>query len=184
MSYGPLEELDGLILWWPTTHYVYTQPFAANPQNYRKYNLPAHEGTDHRAPHGSKIFACHDGEVYSVRSDKDGNAYGVHVRIRGEHNGEVIKTVYAHLQKALVKEGQQVKAGDVIGYADSTGNSTGSHLHLTLKLEGATARGLTDYPSDIVDPTPYLVMRRPPQPYPEDGRIEYMDRNVWNPLKE
>ncbi len=52
--------------------------------------------------------------------------------------------------------GQQVKAGDKIGLADSTGNSTGSHLHLTLKKQGATAAGATNFPNDIIDPTPFL----------------------------
>jgi hypothetical protein len=53
--------------------------------------------------------------------------------------------------------GQEVSAGQVIGKADSTGASTGSHLHLTLKRDGATERGETIYPKDVIDPTPYLV---------------------------
>jgi len=50
-----------------------------------------------------------------------------------------------------------VKAGQVIGLADTTGASVGSHLHLTLKRDGATERGETDYPKDILDPTPFLM---------------------------
>ncbi|HZY44237.1 MAG TPA: M23 family metallopeptidase, partial [Anaerolineae bacterium] len=63
------------------------------------------------------------------------------------------RTVYAHLTQALVSVGQQVKAGDKIGLADSTGNSFGSHLHITLKLDGAQTPG---YPAGIIDPWPYF----------------------------
>jgi hypothetical protein len=45
----------------------------------------------------------------------------------------------------------------VIGLADTTGATVASHLHLTLKLEGATKRGETKYPKDIIDPTPFMV---------------------------
>jgi uncharacterized protein YgiM (DUF1202 family) len=61
--------------------------------------------------------------------------------------------VYAHLSKTVVRPGQKVAAGDLIGLADNTGNSFGSHLHLTLKIDGAQTPG---YPKEIVDPWPYL----------------------------
>jgi uncharacterized protein YgiM (DUF1202 family) len=53
----------------------------------------------------------------------------------------------------MVKAGQKVSAGHLIGLADNTGNSFGSHLHLTLKIDGAQTPG---YPKEIVDPLPYL----------------------------
>jgi hypothetical protein len=61
------------------------------------------------------------------------------------------------LTQSLVTVGQAVVAGERIGLGDSTGNSSGSHLHLTLKKAGATAAGLTAYPKDIIDPAPFLV---------------------------
>lgn len=138
---------------WPTDYRVITQRFGANPQNYTRYGLPGHEGVDIRAPHGSNIYACADGEVYQV-TGVDNNPYGIHLRLR---HADGYKTIYAHLKQPLVVVGQQVKRGELIAVADNTGNSSGSHLHLTLKKDGATAAGLTRYPFDILDPTPYLV---------------------------
>lgn len=139
-------------LLWPTDYVQVNQPFGANQHIYRHWGLPGHEGIDIAAPHGSNIYACASGSVYSIFFSK---AYGINVRIDHE-NG--YKTIYAHLQRALVSIGDRVVAGEVIGLADSTGNSSGSHLHLTLKKEGATANKETIFPNDIVDPTPFLKM--------------------------
>lgn len=145
---------QSLRLHWPTNYPVITQRFGANPQYYRRFGLPGHEGVDIRALPNTPIYACAPGRVYLVSTNAY-QAYGVHVRIR--HTGGY-KTLYAHLVRSLVKEGDLVTAGQEIGLADSTGNSTASHLHLTLKREGATERGETIYPSDIIDPTPFLQM--------------------------
>jgi len=141
-------------LLWPTQYPVITQKFGANPQIYRKFGFPGHEGVDFRALPNTKIFACADGEVYQVHTNPKSHAYGIHVRIR--HAGGY-RTVYGHLAKALVSVGQSVKAGQVIGAADSTGASVGSHLHLSLKRDYATQRGETNYPKDVIDPTGLLV---------------------------
>lgn len=141
-------------LLWPTEYAVITQKFGANPQIYRKFGMPGHEGVDFRALPNTKVFACADGEVYEVHTDPSTHAYGIHVRIR---HIDGYRTVYGHLAKALVSLGQKVQAGEVIGKADSTGASVGSHLHLSLKRDYATQRGETNYPKDIIDPTGFLV---------------------------
>lgn len=141
-------------LQWPTDYAKVTQEFGRNPQIYKRFGLPGHEGIDIRAPMNANVYACADGEVYATHDGGGGHVYGLHIRIR---HRDGYKTIYAHLIRILVNVGQQVRAGDLIGLADSTGNSTGSHLHLTLKKEGATAAGLTNYPSDIIDPTPFLI---------------------------
>ena len=143
---------------WPTDFAVITQEFGANPDIYGRWGFPGHEGVDFRARPNTNIYACADGVVYRVHMNPDNHPYGVHVRIR--HDGGY-KTVYAHFAKALVVNGQMVKAGDIIGKADSTGASVGSHLHLTLKRDGATERGETDYPKDVIDPMPFLVWPEP-----------------------
>lgn len=141
-------------LQWPTDFPAITQAFGENPDLYRKWGLPGHEGIDFRAPTNSNVYACASGEVSQVSDGSRHHPYGIHVRIK--HSGGY-QTIYAHLNKALVTNGAKVNAGEIIALADSTGNSSGSHLHLTLKREGATAAGLTNYPHDIVDPTPYLL---------------------------
>lgn len=141
-------------LLWPTDYQVTTQGFGDNPNLYRRWNLPGHEGVDFKAPTNSQVYACADGEVYLVHDGSGGHPYGIHIRIVHQ---EGYRTVYGHLNQALVHTGQFVRAGEVIGLADSTGNSAGSHLHLTLKKDGATAAGLTPYPYDIIDPTPFLI---------------------------
>jgi murein DD-endopeptidase MepM/ murein hydrolase activator NlpD len=135
---------------WPTEFRVVTQWFGARPEFYKKYGLPGHEGIDFVAPLGSKIFAVAPGTVKRVQATDDGNAYGIHVRIQHVDGYE---TIYGHFKSAIVKLGDQVAAGQLIGFADSTGNAFGSHLHLTLKHASET---LGRYPNHIIDPTPFV----------------------------
>lgn len=144
----------GFHLVWPTDFQVVTQPFGVNPQAYRRYGMPGHEGLDFRALTNTNVYAAADGEVYEIYTDPKTHAYGIHIRIR---HVDGYRTVYAHLARVLVRKGDRVEAGQLIGRADSTGNSSAAHLHLTLKRDGATARKETIYPKDIIDPTPFLV---------------------------
>jgi len=156
---------------WPTDFPVITQPFGANPQYYRRFGLPGHEGVDIRALMNTPIYSSAAGHVYLVREEPGSHAYGIHIRIR--HLGGY-KTIYAHLSRALVKVGDEVEVGERIGLADSTGNSSASHLHLTLKKEGATERGETPFPSDIIDPTPFLLL-------PGEGEVALRQEPPWEP---
>ncbi len=148
---------------WPTEFRSINQYFGANPQNYAQFGLPGHEGLDIMAPTGSKIFAVAPGQVKVVNKNPSGHNYGIHVRI--EH-ADGYETIYGHLQQAHVNIGQQVKAGDLLGLADNTGNSFGSHLHLTLKKKGAKQG---NWPYNIIDPTPFLMplmgFQKPAGPY-------------------
>jgi murein DD-endopeptidase MepM/ murein hydrolase activator NlpD len=82
-----------------------------------------HSGIDIYAPHGSKVLATADGVVEFAGWYGD---YGKTVIIR--HPSGYL-TLYGHLSQIDVKEGQKVKAGDVVGRVGSTGRSTGPHLH-------------------------------------------------------
>jgi predicted flap endonuclease-1-like 5' DNA nuclease len=155
---------------WPTQYGTVTQGFGARPEFYGKYGLPGHEGIDFMAPEGSELYAVANGLVSDIRLD--GNAdpnrkpYGNQVRFQHEDG---YLSVYAHLSEVVLTRGQAVQAGQLIGLAGNTGNSFGAHLHLSLKRQGATARGDTGYPHDLIDPTPYLMPfgdGRPEQPDP------------------
>jgi murein DD-endopeptidase MepM/ murein hydrolase activator NlpD len=136
---------------WPTDYRTITQHFGANPQNYAQFGLPGHEGVDIRAPSGSKVYCVAPGTVSKVHRQAVGHNYGIHVRV--DHSFG-FQTTYAHLQEAAVQEGDEIAASTVLGLADNTGNSFGSHLHLTLKKEGAH---YDNWPRNIIDPTPFLL---------------------------
>jgi murein DD-endopeptidase MepM/ murein hydrolase activator NlpD len=134
----------------PTSSNIVTQSFGVRPEYYEQFGLPGHEGVDFRANTGEKIMAVAPGVVADVHPVESGSNYGIYVRVR--HAGSY-ETTYAHLEEVLVDIGEPVTAGSIIGLADSTGNSNGSHLHLTLKYFGG---GPTLYPFNIVDPTPFM----------------------------
>lgn len=160
-------------LLWPTNYAVITQKFGANPQIYSRFGVPAHEGLDIRALPNTYIYACADGRVFEVHTNPDSHPYGIHVRIQHRLG---YKTVYGHLAQPWVEVGQKVKAGQVIGLADTTGATVASHLHLTLKLVGATRRGETKYPKDIIDPTPFMV-------WPNTKSAKSLPEHHWAPGK-
>ncbi len=87
-----------------------------------------HNGVDIAAPKGSPIKSVTQGEVI-FSGEKHG--YGNVVIIQGK-NG--IKTIYAHNEKNLVKQGDKVKKGDVIALVGNTGRATGPHLHFELRI--------------------------------------------------
>lgn len=136
---------------------VVTQYFYRNKANYAGFGLPGHEGIDLRAINGARIIAGAKGTVYRVET-VDNNAYGIHVRIQHDTPEGTFKTVYAHFSEAKVQVGQEVSAGELVGLADNTGNSSGAHFHLTLKKVGS----LSDFsakstsPNEIINPLPYL----------------------------
>lgn len=89
-----------------------------------------HFGLDIGASTGTPVVAAVDGVV--VVTGWVGN-YGKAVFI---HHAGGLETRYAHLSVFTVRRGQQVRAGDVIGYVGSTGKSTGPHLHFEIRRNG------------------------------------------------
>lgn len=92
----------------------------------------AHTGTDIACSSGTPIKAVASGKV--VFSSKNGS-YGNLIKI---DHGNGVETWYAHCKTLYAKVGQKVEAGDVIAAVGSTGNSTGPHLHLEIRLNGKT----------------------------------------------
>lgn len=91
-----------------------------------------HHGIDIDAKTGTPIKAAADGIV--IYSGWLGG-YGICVMLK--HGGDV-STVYGHLQYSTVKVNQFVKQGQIIGYVNNTGLSTGPHLHFEVRINGET----------------------------------------------
>lgn len=89
-----------------------------------------HKGLDIAAKTGTPIKAVADG---TVRFAGVMGGYGNLIIIS---HGNNVETYYGHCSKLYVKQGQKVNAGDLIGAVGSTGNSTGSHLHFEIRLNG------------------------------------------------
>ncbi len=87
-----------------------------------------HEGIDVANVLWSPVFATADGIVSFV--GYNGN-YGTSVKLN--HRGSGYLTVYAHLEKSAVEEGQVVKRGELVGYLGNSGRSTGPHLHYEVR---------------------------------------------------
>lgn len=104
----------------------YTSGFGSRLDPFTR-RLARHTGLDIAGPVGSRIHATNDGTV-SFTGKK--GAYGNMIDIQ---HGLGISTRYGHLSKILVKDGQKVKAGDVIGIQGSTGRSTGNHVHYEVR---------------------------------------------------
>lgn len=94
-----------------------------------RWNRP-HKGVDLNAGMGDKILAVEQGIV--IKAGK-GRGYGKMVRIKHANGYE---TVYAHMSKIKVKEGDRVRKGDVVGKAGNTGTSSGVHLHFEIIKDG------------------------------------------------
>ena len=90
-----------------------------------------HKGLDIKVYIGDTIRAAFSGKVRIVKYEAKG--YGKYVVIR-HYNG--LETYYGHMSKQLVRENEEVKAGDPIGLGGNTGRSTGSHLHFETRICG------------------------------------------------
>lgn len=90
-----------------------------------------HKGIDLQIKSNDTIYAAFDGKVRLTAYERKG--FGNYIILRHPNN---LETVYGHLNKALVKPDQVVKAGDPIGLGGSTGRSTGPHLHFETRFMG------------------------------------------------
>ena len=99
--------------------------------------VSSHTGTDIACAEGTPILAAADGTVTVANGlDSWGGSYGYYIQI---DHGSGLETLYAHCLSICVTTGQQVQAGQVIGYVGHTGRATGSHLHLEVSVDGNRA---------------------------------------------
>lgn len=150
-----------LYLYYPVKPDVVNQYFGNKAQMYTDLGMLGHNGWDFRAMHGTPIYAAHDGTAYYENDDKGGE--GVVLRTNEVFDSDTTpgysqvyyKTIYWHMcpsakdpnhrspiytavgyrpdQTGISNVGVQVRCGDLLGYADNTGMSTGDHLHFGLK---------------------------------------------------
>lgn len=113
----------------------------------RRFNsgpVKTHRGADFGAPQGTPVKAINSGRVILARSlFYDGNVVTI-------DHGQGLLSLYLHLSKMNVKEGDTVSAGQSIGASGSTGRSSGPHLHLQVKWGG------TD-----IDPLELMALKLP-----------------------
>ena len=140
--------------WEPTSHdhFYFYRPIGADQVNwplakYRYggvlYKDVVHTGIDIPAPEGTPVLAAGSGKViwagYGLYflSHNLGDPYGLAIAIKHDfgYKGHTLYTVYGHMSELNVYNGQQVSAGDIIGFVGQTGNASGPHLHFEVRID-------------------------------------------------
>tara|TARA_E500000331_G_scaffold87792_1_gene83550 strand:+ start:120 stop:1091 length:972 start_codon:yes stop_codon:yes gene_type:complete len=103
-----------------------------------------HYGMDFSAKTGTEIYTTGDGVVSKVKRSKRG--YGNYVKI---NHGFGYETLYAHMSKYIVKKGQKVKRGEVIGFVGNSGISTAPHLHYEVRKDNKKINPVNFYYNDL-----------------------------------
>jgi murein DD-endopeptidase MepM/ murein hydrolase activator NlpD len=134
----------------PYDHFYFTRPIGANEVNwplarYRYgfvlYSEP-HTGIDIPAPKGVPVLAAGSGTViwagyglYFMKEEYQ-DPYGIAVAIKHDfgYHGEVLYTVYGHMDAVYVYRGQRVESGQTLGIVGETGNVSGPHLHFEVRI--------------------------------------------------
>lgn len=130
-----------------------TQLFASNLAD-KPYTLPdgqavlGHTGVDVNAPLGTPVKAAWPG---TVSHGWDATGFGNYVVLTDPHGRQAL---YGHLESFATKDGATVGPSEIIGYAGSTGNSSGSHVHLEVVNAGTRDmengfRGCHDWIADL-----------------------------------
>ena len=132
---------------YPISTPTITQYFGANPQDYTRYGYPGHNGLDlWTADKPAYIYSVEQGIVEKVGYEQGG--YGKYIVIKHLQ----FRSYYAHLSAVYVAPGAVCAAFQTIGIMGSTGNSTGPHLHLGIRVEPHTG-----VYKGFIDPLPVLT---------------------------
>jgi murein DD-endopeptidase MepM/ murein hydrolase activator NlpD len=141
-SINPISPADPT---WLTSSYGYR----IDPFTHRR---AAHQGIDIAGPLGLDIHATGDGKV--VRAKKGKWGYGHEVKV---DHGYGYVTIYAHMQDILVKVGQEIKRGEIVGTLGNTGRSSGPHLHYEVRKNGRTVNPMYFFYENLT-PTEYTLL--------------------------
>ncbi|WP_067505988.1 M23 family metallopeptidase [Actinoplanes sp. TFC3] len=126
------EELEQEAWVLPLEDYTFSAPYGM------RFGV-LHEGIDLAAPEGTPFKAIHGGTVKQAGYN---GGYGYSVTVELEDGTQMI---YGHARRVLVRTGDTIKAGQILGEVGSTGHSFGTHLHVGVYVAGAPT-----------DPVPYL----------------------------
>lgn len=133
---------------YPVNPFVVTQPFGINREYYRTHgiNILGHNGHDLQAYHGQPVYAAHDGIAYYEIDASQGEGVVIRTTDTFDYKGQSVffKSLYWHMidtlkepkyKQIIPRSGApvSVKRGDLIGFADNTGFSTGDHVHFAIK---------------------------------------------------
>lgn len=152
MGHPSINIMATLNLYYPVTPVYVNQGFGVNGDYYQSHGISiiGHNGIDFAAKHGEPVYASHDGEAWYEIDASQGHGVIIRTTDKFDYEGSEVlfKSLYWHLVDSskepqfkspiedhmdLSLPGKPVKAGDLIGYADTTGFSTGDHLHFGLK---------------------------------------------------
>jgi len=123
---------------------------------YKKYGLKGHNGMDLRAVRWQPVYCSAEGTVLHVETEVE---RGLGVEVLTKDGERYYKHNYWHLIALNVHEGEKVEIGTLLGYADSTGLSTGDHLHWGLKecSKGGFTLNTNNGYKGAIDPAPFMV---------------------------
>ena len=135
------------------------QSFGDNPELYQTVachgvKLRGHNGIDYATPIGTPVFAVQDGTVLEIGHEEDG--FGHYVML-GHSWGQ---TLYAHLDRISVVQGQPVGGGSQVGLAGDSGSSARPHLHFGMRIHPFS---VADGWCGFSDPQPYLARLTEPR---------------------
>ena len=131
--------VNGIVWYTPTTNFKVTSKYGYRGDPFTG-EWEFHNGIDLAAPKNTPIVAARDGQVTFAGYQPGGAGYYIWI-----NHGDGYRTIYMHMTRYIVEEGQYVHAGDIVGYVGSTGYSTGNHLHFGIKYNGS-----------YVDPQKYI----------------------------
>ncbi len=114
-----------------------------------------HAGLDFSAPQGTPIYATADGVISTAGNT--GNGYGNYVVI---NHGYGYETLYGHMVRVKVRNGQAIKRGEVIGWVGSTGKSTGPHCHYEVHKNGEKINPIYFFFNDLTPEQFDLLLKK------------------------
>lgn len=143
--------------------YKITQKYGNNPSYYKQFGLAGHEGLD-LIPTDSNwtIYAPEGGVIVrDIDDPRLGGAYGNLVVVLNKQNNRA--WWFAHNAENYVQIGQEIKKGQILAKMGSTGNVTGAHVHLGIRLadENGNAINTNNGYQGFIDPLPILISLEP-----------------------